>query len=62
MIVTAVATAAGLGIAVLADRTRGESAAKSLIFMPLAISFVGASVIWRFVYAYTRPGLSRSAC
>jgi len=56
VIVTAVATAAGLGIAVLADRTRGESAAKSLIFMPLAISFVGASVIWRFVYAYTPTG------
>jgi len=56
VIVTAVATAAGLGIAVLADRTRGESAAKSLIFMPLAISFVGASVIWRFVYAYTPAG------
>lgn len=56
VLVTGVSTAAGLGIAVLADRTRGESAAKSLIFMPLAISFVGASVIWRFVYASTPAG------
>jgi alpha-glucoside transport system permease protein len=41
---------------VLADRSRGESVAKSLIFMPMAISFVGASVIWRFVYAFTPAG------
>jgi alpha-glucoside transport system permease protein len=46
----------GLAIAVLADRSRGEPVAKSLIFMPMAISFVGASVIWRFVYAFTPAG------
>ncbi len=56
VLVTGVSTALGLAIAVLADRARGESVAKSLIFMPMAISFVGASVIWRFVYAYTPPG------
>ncbi|MDQ2651254.1 MAG: sugar ABC transporter permease, partial [Actinomycetota bacterium] len=56
LLVTFVSTAAGLGIAVLADRARGESVAKSFIFMPMAISFVGASVIWRFVYAYTPAG------
>lgn len=50
--VTGLSTALGLAIAVLADRTLGESVAKSLIFMPMAISFVGASVIWRFVYAF----------
>lgn len=44
------ATAMGLAIAVLADRSKHEKLAKSLIFMPLAISLVGASVIWRFVY------------
>lgn len=44
------ATVFGLAIAVLADRSRGEPIAKSLIFMPMAISFVGASVIWTFVY------------
>ena len=45
----------GIIIATLADRVRFESAFKSLIFLPMAISFVGASVIWRFVYAFTAP-------
>lgn len=44
----------GLIIAVLADRVKYESMVKSLIFMPMAISFVGAGVIWKFIYAY-RP-------
>ena len=48
--VTVLSTSAGLAIAVLADRARWESFAKSLIFMPMAISFVGAGVIWRFMY------------
>ncbi len=43
-------TALGLAVAVLADGAKSEKAAKSLIFMPLAISLVGASVIWRFMY------------
>lgn len=42
--------AVGLVIAVLADRVRYESLVKSIIFMPMAISFVGASVIWGFMY------------
>ncbi|MCU1379946.1 MAG: putative alpha-glucoside transporter permease protein [Acidimicrobiales bacterium] len=54
--VTLFSTTLGLAIAWLADRSRGESVAKSLIFMPMAISFVGASVIWRFVYAFTPAG------
>lgn len=54
--VTAFSTLLGLAIAVLADRSRGESVAKSLIFLPMAISFVGASIIWRFVYAFTPEG------
>lgn len=44
----------GLVIAVLADRSRFERTAKSLIFLPMAISFVGASIIWNFIYEY-RP-------
>lgn len=40
----------GLLAAVLADRSRFERVAKSLIFLPMAISFVGASVIWNFMY------------
>ncbi len=42
----------GLLFAVLVDRVRYEPLAKALIFMPMAISFVGAGVIWKFVYAY----------
>ncbi|HAF61417.1 MAG TPA: ABC transporter [Anaerolineaceae bacterium] len=44
--------ALGLLIAVLADKVKYESVAKSIIFLPMAISFVGAGVIWKFVYNY----------
>ena len=47
---------AGLALAILADRVRYESVAKSVIFMPMAISAAGASVIWKFVYSYRPPG------
>jgi alpha-glucoside transport system permease protein len=46
----------GLLIAMLADRSRFEKLAKIFIFMPMAISFVGAGVIWRFIYYYKPPG------
>jgi alpha-glucoside transport system permease protein len=46
----------GLVIAVLADRSRFERTAKSMIFLPYAISFVGASVIWNFIYEVNAPG------
>ena len=42
----------GLLISVLADRVRYEPLAKAIIFMPMAISFVGAGIIWGFVYNY----------
>ncbi len=42
----------GLLIALLADRVKYEAVSKAIIFMPMAISFVGAGVIWKFVYAY----------
>lgn len=45
----------GLLIAVLADRSSFERLAKSIIFMPMAISFVAAGVIWKFIYYY-KPG------
>lgn len=50
LVVTTLAASIGLASAVLADRSKGENVAKSLIFLPMAISFVGAGVIWRFVY------------
>ncbi len=40
----------GLLVATLADRSKFERVSKSLIFLPMAISFVGASVIWNFMY------------
>jgi len=42
----------GLGFAVLADRVKYEALAKAVLFMPMAISFVGAGIIWKFVYDY----------
>lgn len=45
----------GLVLAVMADRVGYESPIKSTIFLPMAISFVGAGVIWLFVYAYRPP-------
>ncbi len=53
--VTIFSTGMGLAIAVLSDRSKGESVAKSMIFMPMAISFVGASIIWRFMYIARPP-------
>lgn len=53
---TTICVTMGLLIAVLADRSKFETVAKSLIFMPLAISFVGAGIIFRFVYAYAPAG------
>ena len=50
--VPATCTFLGLSIAALADRVSWGVVAKSIIFMPMAISFVGASVIWKFVYEY----------
>lgn len=51
LVVPAAATFFGLLVAQLTDRLRWGNIAKSLIFMPMAISFVGASLIWKFVYA-----------
>ena len=56
LVVPAACTFAGLIIAALTDRIWWGSIARSLVFMPLAISFVGASVIWKFVYDYRGEG------
>ncbi|MCA0940791.1 sugar ABC transporter permease [Yangia mangrovi] len=54
IVVPAASTGFGLLAAQLTDRIRWGNLAKSLIFMPMAISFVGASVIWKLVYDF-RP-------
>ncbi|WP_378147831.1 carbohydrate ABC transporter permease [Cnuibacter sp. UC19_7] len=54
LVVPVASTIFGLAYAVFIDKSRGEKFFKILVFMPMAISFVGASIIWRFVYTY-RP-------
>jgi alpha-glucoside transport system permease protein len=56
-----VATAVGLLYAILVDKARVEALAKALIFLPMAISFVGASIIWKFVYDFRpdQPGIKQ---
>jgi alpha-glucoside transport system permease protein len=54
------ATAIGLLIAVGVDRMKSQAVVKSLIFMPMAVSFVGASIIWKFVYDYRDPSEPQS--
>ena len=57
IIVVPLFTAAlALLLAVMLDRIKRESIPKSLLFMPMAISFVGASIIFKFVYEYREPG------
>ncbi|WP_309084816.1 sugar ABC transporter permease [Chelativorans sp.] len=56
IVVPAATTFFGLIAAALTDRIAWGNIAKSLIFMPMAISFVGASVIWKFIYDYRPAG------
>jgi alpha-glucoside transport system permease protein len=56
VIAPAVSVVVGLVFAGLVDRVRWEAVAKSFVFMPLAVSFVGAAVVWKFVYAWKPPG------
>lgn len=52
LIVPVAATFLGLLYAVVVDKSPVEALAKALIFLPMAISLVGASIIWRFVYEF----------
>lgn len=56
VVFTLITVGGGLLAAVLTDRVPYESAAKSVIFLPMAISAVGTGVIWRFMYDYRPPG------
>jgi alpha-glucoside transport system permease protein len=60
VVFTAITVGFGLLLAVLTDRVRYESVAKSIIFLPMAISFVAAGVIWKFMYDYRPPGLPQT--
>jgi alpha-glucoside transport system permease protein len=54
LVTPVVSTVAGLAYAMFIDKSRGEKYFKIMVFLPIAISFVGASIIWRFVYT-ARP-------
>jgi alpha-glucoside transport system permease protein len=56
VVFTAGTVGLGLLFAILVDRVKYERLAKSIIFMPMAISFVGAGVVWKFMYAYKPSG------
>ena len=56
MVVPIFTAALALLLAIMLDRIKHESIPKSLLFMPMAISFVGASIIFKFVYEYRAPG------
>lgn len=58
IVVPAVTVIVGLLVATLADRLgpKREKAFKSIIFLPMSISFIAAATIWSFVYAYNAPG------
>ena len=57
VIVPLLGVSIGLAFATLADRlSRGEAVAKSMIFLPMAISFAGASIVWKLIYSYRPQG------
>jgi alpha-glucoside transport system permease protein len=61
VVVPLIATSVGLAFATLADRLRrGEAIAKSMIFLPMAISFVGAAVTFRLIYSYRPTGFGEN--
>lgn len=57
---TSLTVGGGLAIAVLVDRVRYESLVKTVIFIPLAISFVAAGIIWKFMYDFQPPGMPQT--
>lgn len=60
LVAPAVATFLGLAYAYLVDKSRFESLAKGLVFLPMAISMVGASLIWKFVYEFKPVGVEQT--
>ena len=56
---TTLSTGFGLAVAVLAERSKLDRLAKTLIFLPMAISFVGAGIIWKFVFSYQPEGAAQ---
>lgn len=57
-LVPTLSTVIGLAYAIFIDKSKGEKVLKSLVFMPMAISFVGAGIIWRFMYEFREVGFA----
>ncbi len=57
-LVPTLSTVIGLAYAIFIDKSKGEKVLKSLVFMPMAISFVGAGIIWRFMYEFREQGFA----
>ncbi|GAA1704822.1 sugar ABC transporter permease [Microcella alkalica] len=57
-LVPTLSTIIGLAYAIFIDKSHGEKILKSLVFMPMAISFVGAGIIWRFMYEFRELGFA----
>ena len=55
LVVPTVAVSVGLLVALLVDRMKHPAIPKTMVFLPTAISFVGAAVIWSYVYNYVTP-------
>ena len=60
VVFTAFTVGFGLVVAVLSERVPYESLAKGIVFLPMSISFVGAGVIWKFVYAFQPAGAAQT--
>lgn len=60
LVYTVFVTAIGLVVATLSDRVGYEKLVRTIVVLPTAISFVGAGVIWSFMYAYEPPGLPQT--
>lgn len=60
VLVPLLSTVFGLAYAVFIDKARGERILKALVFMPMAISFVGAGIIWKLVYDYRGTGIEQT--
>lgn len=56
LLLTSLVVSLGLLIAVLTERVRYQSVAKAIVFLPMAVSFVAAAVIWKFIFDYRPPG------
>ncbi|NYI40176.1 carbohydrate ABC transporter permease [Demequina lutea] len=60
IVVPSITVIIGLAAALLLDRVKHNNLLKTLIFLPTAISFVGASVIWKYVYSYVAPSQTQT--